>query len=125
MLTATILNEIQRDLSAFSDPGTLVEATPRGGLRWTRDRGAREAKLVQGPRRFPDVMLENRQLAYESFLASEQLADLRDLAVSIQTQIPLSEEFIAASARELAHTDASRDHADAGALVLERTVKPA
>ena len=93
-------------------------------MRWTRDRVAKEARLVQGSGLFPDVVTEGRQLSYEGFLASEQLANLRDLALSIQTQIPLVESFIAAPALELAHTDAAKEHSDAGRLVLERCIDP-
>ena len=123
MLSQAIVAEIHRDLSAFADPGTTLQGGPGGTLTWVRDRRERTARLQASGRRFPDVQIDGRTLSYEGFLASELLADLRDLALSIQTQIPGLPEFTAAPAAELTHTDTPAERPDAVELVVARSTR--
>lgn len=117
-LSQVILSEIQRDLAAFSDPGSLVNISPSGIVQWERGRKTHNAQLIYKQGIFPDVLFGGRQLTYEGFLSSETLADLRDLALSIITLIPPIDEFIPAPAQTGALTEKPIDHEDAGELVV-------
>ena len=77
MLTDAVVREIKRDVASFADPGTLVEVSSKGQLRWVKDRKDFFAQLVRKHSGFPDVAVDGRTLEYTGFLASEALADLR------------------------------------------------
>lgn len=98
-LTSAVLDEIRRDLASFSDPGTPVLVGERGTVQWTRERTEHTAQLVDGGARFPDVDFNGRRLSYASFLASEAMADLRDLATSILGSIPPVDHYLPGPAR--------------------------
>jgi hypothetical protein len=98
-LTETLINEVKRDISSFSDPGTKVDIWTGGKIQWMRDRKTYEAQLITSVG-FPDILYKERQFSYESFLASSAMADLQHLAVSIGNQIPIIQDFIAAPAQE-------------------------
>lgn len=87
------LDEIKNDLASFKDPGTLVHVN--GSLiRFTRDRRERELTLIQGGGGFPEVKVDGKTFTYPGFLASEHMADLLDLARSIQTLVAPVDRFV-------------------------------
>jgi hypothetical protein len=98
MLTETILDELKRDISSFADPGTIVRVS-ENRLVFVRQRVECEAGLQKSVRRFPDIRVRDRLMSYEAFLASELMADLRDLAQSVEQQLPAADVFIPVPAR--------------------------
>ena len=121
MLTDAVVGEIKRDVASFADPGTLVEVSSKGQLRWVKDRKDFFAQLVRKHSGFPDVAVDGRTLEYTGFLASEALADLKDLATSIQTQIAVVDNFVVGPAADYAE----KKYTDAGELILNESVQPA
>lgn len=120
MLATEIIQEVQRDVASFRDPGTTVTLTESGRLTWTKARVERTAQLIRQPSGgLPDVGIEGSVFNYQGFLASEALADLRDLAQSILSQLLLPDHFIPAPARD---ETAKTEVADAAELVLQATV---
>lgn len=115
MLRASILDEVRRDVSSFSDPSSEVEIGADNSLRWLRSRQQCEAQLVSTAG-FPAVRLHGRELSYEAFLASEALADLRDLATSMLSQLPSNAHYLPAPAR--GRGDADED--DAAEFILKQ-----
>jgi hypothetical protein len=118
-LTEAVISEIKRDIASFSDPGTPVEIGAGGIINWERDRDIHEATLVTTSS-FPDVIYKDHKLSYQSFLASEGMADLQYLAASILTQVPPIDDYIAAPAQELSHTENPKKHDKAEVLLLDR-----
>ncbi len=123
MLATAILDEVRRDVASFADPGTKVDITDRS-LTWTRSRTQHSARLIRQADGFPTVSLSGREYSYQSFLASEALADLRDLAESILTQLQMPPVFIEAPARESASEANGHGIHAATNLLLKRTVDP-
>ena len=86
-----------------------------------KDRKDFFAQLVRKHSGFPDVAVDGRTLEYTGFLASEALADLKDLATSIQIQIAVVDNFVAGPAADYAE----KKYTDAGELILNESVQPA
>lgn len=77
---------IQRDLSSFSDPGTLVTAVLDGrtvSADWVSRSVTREATFSISLDQGVTVNVNQNRLSYRSFISSPELADLRSLAQMI------------------------------------------
>jgi hypothetical protein len=72
-----ILDEIERDLKAFADPGATV-VVARDSAVWEQDGKEIAVRFSAGadPNGYPDVLVEGTRLPYRSFLASPFIADL-------------------------------------------------
>ncbi len=119
LLQDAIVNDIRRDIATFADPGTQVEVTPQS-IRWTQSRKQLSAKLIRGAGTFPDVSFGGRQYTYGGFLASEALADLKDLAEKIFISIASPTNFIPVYARPSRDPEAS--HSKANELIVDRAI---
>lgn len=117
MLVTNILEQIKRDIASFADPGTEVELSDRS-LSWTRSRVRMLAQLIRKPDGFPDISFGGREYTYTSFLASEALADLKDLAATIFATSAPPPNFVPVYARL---TDDDAAPKEAGPLVLSQT----
>lgn len=76
----SIIDEIERDVRAFADPGSDVLAEPRN-LVWEQGGAMHDVGLRQSAHgSWPDIRLNGAWINYKSFLASTRLADLHQLA---------------------------------------------
>ncbi len=123
MLVTEILEEIRKDVASFADPGTHVEITDRT-LAWVRSRTRYTAHLIKQADGFPAVEYQGSEFSYQSFIASTALADLKDLAHSILTQVQVPPRFVQASAWEQPKEGESGSVAIASDLILKETVEP-
>ena len=98
MLVTRILDQVRRDVATFADPGTAVEISDRS-LTWVRSRKTFTAQLLRRAAGFPDVAIGDREYSYTTFLASEVLADLKDLAATISATAQPPQNYIAGYAR--------------------------
>ena len=62
MLIQDLVSEIQRDLAAFTDPGSLLHSGAGGTITWVRDRREHNARLQASSRRFPDVVIDGKTI---------------------------------------------------------------
>ena len=91
---------LRNDLAAFADPGTLVDFEPHGQYyvgHWQQRGKPRTARFTFGEN--PDlrdmrVDLGSGPVAYPSFLASDQMADLRGVARNTLTVIAEVPTFV-------------------------------
>lgn len=75
-----ILDEIERDIRAFADPGTAVLVDSASAI-WERDGKQFHATFTaSGQQNYPDVTIIDTRIPYREFLASEYMADLRTFA---------------------------------------------
>lgn len=88
MLNEKLADEIRRDITAFSDPGTEVRVSNGRDLQWRQDRQLRTATLLRSTSGFPSIRYQGKEMTYQGFLASEAMADLRQLAQSILALLP-------------------------------------
>lgn len=116
MLIDLLLAELKRDVASFADPGTEV-SIDNHTLRWTRSRAPMQATLIRTPGGFPNVVYSGREYSYQAFLASEALADLKDLAQSILTQTQPATNFQEAPART--NLSGEEQANGAGRLILD------
>jgi NACHT domain-containing protein/pentapeptide repeat protein len=124
MLVTSILQQIRKDVASFADPGTEVQITDRS-LTWMRSRVPLTVQLVRRASGFPDVLADGRQYTYTSFLASELLADLKDLAATIAaTAVPPS-HYVPVYGRCQMAPDSPATVDEASELILKNTVDPA
>lgn len=76
-------SSIERDLASFADPGTTVEVSEAGRnfrAAWTAQDARREVLFSVAPDGCISARIDNRNLAYRSFVAGPELADLRTVA---------------------------------------------
>lgn len=74
---------IERDITSFSDPGTLVEVTapPRRFVAtWTMQGSPREATFLLSPYAGISASINGKKQDYASFLADEGMSNLRNVA---------------------------------------------
>src|SRR6266516_2676087 len=114
----TLLEEIERDIRAFADPGSpiLVEA---GSAVW--EQNGREVAVrfsAAGPHGFPDVTLDGVRLPYRAFLSSPRMADLGRFAQFIVKAYTRAEEFIDTEAVHRDEDTAKDSRGPATAVVL-------
>ncbi|HXI64831.1 MAG TPA: NACHT domain-containing protein [Gemmatimonadales bacterium] len=115
----TLLQEIERDIRAFADPGSpiLVEA---GSAVW--EQNGREMAVrfsAAGPHGFPDVTVDGLRLSYRAFLSGPRMADLARFAQFVVKAYTRTEEFIDT---EAVHRDEDTEKASRGpatTVVLE------
>ena len=93
---------IERDISSFTDPGTVVDVSPGGGRRfratWTMRGASREATFTVSLDHGTSVAGGGRKQDYGAFLAGEQMANLRNVAEMIR-QSSSQEFFVPTRAR--------------------------
>lgn len=123
MLITSILEEIRRDIATFADPGTEVQITERS-ITWIRSRAEVSVQLVRGATGFPNVLYNGREHSYTSFLASEALADLKDLAATICTTTKPPQNFVPVYAKIETEDESKPLLSEASALVLKQTLDP-
>lgn len=76
-----MIDDLRRDVASFADPGTEVEIEPASGyLKWRRLGRDVAVRLVSSAGDQLVVDNAGRRLSIPGFLASEDLADLRQLA---------------------------------------------
>ncbi|MGD0013095.1 MAG: NACHT domain-containing protein [Bryobacteraceae bacterium] len=125
MLATAILDQIRLDIASFADPGTEVEISDRS-LVWTRSRTQVTVQLIRSASGFPDVLQDGRRYTYTSFLASEALADLKDLAKTIYSSTKLPANFVPVYAKTGTENGSQPTEAeDASLLILKYTVDSA
>lgn len=81
---------IERDLASFADPGTTVEVSEAGRnfrAAWTARDTHREALFSAASDGCISARIDGRKLAYHSFVAGPELADLQTVARRI-LQVP-------------------------------------
>lgn len=122
MLVANILDQVRRDTASFADPGTVVEISDRS-LSWVRSRITYTAQLLRRPTGFPDVSIGGREYTYTAFLASEALADLKDLAATISTTAQPPHNYIAGYATKRSDDDGATAASDAPDLIANQTLE--
>ena len=89
----TLKRRIERDLTSFSDPGTLVEVTapPRRFVAtWTMKGSPREATFSLSPHEGISVSINGKKQNYASFLADDGMSNLRNVAEMILHSAPPS-----------------------------------
>lgn len=123
MLITNILDQIRRDVASFADPGTEVQITERV-LSWTRSRTPFSAQLIRRSTGFPDVLWGGRELSYTGFLASEALADLKDLATTISSLAIPPPNYVPVYARTEGASPGASAVAEAAELIVKQTVDP-
>jgi hypothetical protein len=121
MLATTIVDQIRLDITSFADPGTEVELSDRS-LAWTRSRTKVTVQLIRSASGFPDVVQDGRTYSYTSFLASEALADLKDLARTIYSSTALPANFVPIQAKTVTEGDNQAGESDASLLILKHAV---
>lgn len=124
MLITSILDQIRRDVASFADPGTVVEITDRS-LTWIRSRASFSAQLIRRAGAFPDVAYNGREYGYTSFLASEALADLKDLATTISAVSIPPPHFVPVYATSEDVDGGGEFTSEASDVILKQTVDPA
>jgi len=123
MLIATILDEMRRDIATFADPGTEVQITERS-MTWIRSREEFSVQLVRRAAGFPNILYNGREYSYTSFLASEALADLKDLAATICSTTKPPENFIPVYAKIDLEDESTPQVREASELLLKQTLDP-
>jgi hypothetical protein len=123
VLVTALLDQVRRDVTSFADPGSPVEISDRV-LRWTRSRVEFAAQLIRNTTGFgfPDVAINGREYNYTGFLASEALADLKDLAATMSASIAPPPRYIPVDAKLY---DVEIDQAstmDASELIRKQTL---
>jgi len=114
----TLLEEIERDLQAFADPGTsvLVDAS---SATWEQDGKEISVAFSAGePQGFPNVSVDGAQLSYRAFLASPWMANLQQFAEFIQKTDHRGPGFINTNATLLNDEGEAGEEGAATELVL-------
>ena len=94
-------SRIERDLASFGDPGTIVNVTRTGRnfrANWTARGTIREAMFIVSSDESISVRVDGRRLAYSSFVAGPDLADLQTVARMI-LQASKPELYISTNAK--------------------------
>lgn len=83
-----VIDDLRRDVASFADPGTEVEVEPTSGnLRWRRSGRDFAVRLVSSGGDQLVVDSASRRLSIPGFLASSDLADLRQLAEAMLSAV--------------------------------------
>lgn len=121
MLVTSILDQVKRDVASFADPGTTVELSG-ASLTWTRSRMTFRAQLLRRSAGFPDVAMDGREYSYNAFLASEALADLKDLAATIAATTQPPPNYLPGYARVQKRDDEEAQTVDAAESIAAQSL---